>query len=528
MYKNKIVELLGFKESVNKIKSKINKEVRDYVSIRKIKNKVVSKYNVTLDQLKKVSDKDTESRINREYASYFWSKKSARRYNCPHTYNKVDIKTYDLNEYFRRTNEHIRSAAKNDYDDITKKNGFRDLSHKLELSNELYGATYRFELAPDETQKQVLFELCRLYREAYNKLSEVVFKYFWENNKILITDRELRDLITSSINKNTNDECELVYRQVRNLLPNTIYSCVCTRVVASYKSIQSNRHNIEGPVTRKEDKFSMDIGGNVCAIKEATLNINPTNKIWKQYNTNGKVAIIPNKYSNLFDLSGRKEKNISYDSGRNKWMVGIFMQSRKCPNISHRISSFDPGIKKFMVLTDNYGKVTDVGTPFKKHVDRIMKYNKSIAGAKTEEHKSILINTLKKYKEKTRRSVDDYHCKLAKYLAINNKALIAPELSRFISLCKGVTRDEYNRTTWLVCRHGNFSYRLRNACNMYSCNYLFSREDYTSKTCGVCGNECKIGADRMINCNKCGNTVDRDVNGAKNIFCRFISFVPNE
>jgi putative transposase len=44
-------------------------------------------------------------------------------------------------------------------------------------------------------------------------------------------------------------------------------------------------------------------------------------------------------------------------------------------------------------------------------------------------------------------------------------------------------------------------------------------EEYTSQTCGKCGALNKIGSSEIYKCEieKCGFTMDRDVNGARNI-----------
>ncbi|KAK0559386.1 hypothetical protein OC861_006661 [Tilletia horrida] len=53
-------------------------------------------------------------------------------------------------------------------------------------------------------------------------------------------------------------------------------------------------------------------------------------------------------------------------------------------------------------------------------------------------------------------------------------------------------------------------------------------EDYTSKTCSRCGDIFhKLGSSAVHNCGRCGQTADRDVNGAKNIFLHWVYDVLN-
>lgn len=50
---------------------------------------------------------------------------------------------------------------------------------------------------------------------------------------------------------------------------------------------------------------------------------------------------------------------------------------------------------------------------------------------------------------------------------------------------------------------------------------IFQDEAWTSKTCGKCGHiKMDLGGNKQYDCEKCGLSIDRDVNGAKNIFAK--------
>jgi transposase len=49
-------------------------------------------------------------------------------------------------------------------------------------------------------------------------------------------------------------------------------------------------------------------------------------------------------------------------------------------------------------------------------------------------------------------------------------------------------------------------------------------EAYTSKTCGRCGSlHDGLGKSKVFKCPSCDFTLDRDVNGARNILIRFLT-----
>ena len=74
-------------------------------------------------------------------------------------------------------------------------------------------------------------------------------------------------------------------------------------------------------------------------------------------------------------------------------------------------------------------------------------------------------------------------------------------------------------------QHYKFKQRLQSACSsMKNCKVLIVSEAWTSKTCGRCGS-IKTNLtlkDRIYSCNKCGLSIDRDVNGSRNILLRNI------
>ena len=55
---------------------------------------------------------------------------------------------------------------------------------------------------------------------------------------------------------------------------------------------------------------------------------------------------------------------------------------------------------------------------------------------------------------------------------------------------------------------------MKEGCNVHVCT-----EEYTSKTCGLCGNiNYRLGSNEIYECKKCNLKIDRDVNGARNIY----------
>lgn len=203
-------------------------------------------------------------------------------------------------------------------------------------------------------------------------------------------------------------------------------------------------------------------------------------------------------------------------------------------NASNTIGAFDPGYRTFLTCADNEGKINIIGndlvTKLDKFANAIMKYKHKIQQIKDEPYhtkagrKSIRINQkhIDVLRSKAHKYVNDYHCKAAKYLAMSHAAIVAPELSSIFYKNGNKTLKEIIKTD--LMSHYKFTQKLKHACNMYGCTYLYSKEYYTSKTCAKCGHQ-KTGiyTSKHFDCSSCGHTDDRDINGAKNILTRFLT-----
>src|ERR1043166_5729872 len=61
------------------------------------------------------------------------------------------------------------------------------------------------------------------------------------------------------------------------------------------------------------------------------------------------------------------------------------------------------------------------------------------------------------------------------------------------------------------------------------CKVVICTEEYTSKTCGSCEviNR-NLGSSKTFQCPSCGATIDRDINGARNVLLKYITENKNQ
>lgn len=75
----------------------------------------------------------------------------------------------------------------------------------------------------------------------------------------------------------------------------------------------------------------------------------------------------------------------------------------------------------------------------------------------------------------------------------------------------------------LSLSHYKFREKLKNMCKVRGINFKIITEEYTSKTCGNCGNQyTNLRGSKVYNCNKCKIEIDRDLNAARNICIKSI------
>ena len=195
--------------------------------------------------------------------------------------------------------------------------------------------------------------------------------------------------------------------------------------------------------------------------------------------------------------------------------------------------SLDPGVRTFMTLYSSDGLVGKIGDGI---IDKL-----SVIGKKIDRMTSII--TKKEENSKTRRNmkrrccglrtkirniVTDLHWKTINFLCLNFRTIIMPnfETSKKVQKSAKCVRQITNVTVrnMLSLSHGKFLERLKYYAEKSNTQLIITNEEYTSKTCGKCGEiDKKLGGKKMYICEKCGYKSDRDINGARNINIKLLS-----
>ena len=202
---------------------------------------------------------------------------------------------------------------------------------------------------------------------------------------------------------------------------------------------------------------------------------------------------------------------------------------KKVKNKSQNINSeddmvaLDPGVRTFQTYFSQRECGTigdDMNIKIRKVNARIDKLEsiKAISKAKTRyniKKRCLLLRS------KITNKVNDLHWKTASFLTKRYKVIFLPNF-RVKQMCMKNPNKKVNREMCNLA-HYKFKERIKYKASLNNCIVIDCCESFTSKTCTSCGKLNEVGAQKKYKCNFCENHIDRDLNGARNIFVRCLT-----
>jgi IS605 OrfB family transposase len=377
------------------------------------------------------------------------------------------------------------------------------------------------------TQKLIVNQWFQSYTEMYNKTlqyirdncgtfkNEVIREKLKDiNRKLYVNPNTLRtklkiirdDIINSSqlveINTNTKIQTHTLDYAIRQLVSNI--KSAMTNLSRGYikrfriKFWKNNRPSKTIEIEKqyiRNNKVCPNILGNI------------------KYEYNNKEYILDNISSNV---------KINYNSITNEYylLVPVTNTPIKKKEKYGNFISLDPGLRTFMTglsETDCFKIGTNVNSTIKKQINRInkIKANKNIPN-KIKKKNEQLIN------RKIFNKVDDLQWKTIKFLTNNFTNILLGDMSAksIVTKNKSVLNKDM-KTACLRTRYYDFQKRLEYKCMLTKTNFKLVNECYTSKMCSLCGNyNDKLKGEKIYSCIKCKRSIDRDVNGCRNIMIK--------
>ncbi len=199
-----------------------------------------------------------------------------------------------------------------------------------------------------------------------------------------------------------------------------------------------------------------------------------------------------------------------------------------------RVAAIDPGVRTFATVYSPSG-VTEWG---KEGMGRIIRlahaYDvlQSRWTSKATRHRQRwrLKRAGLRINARIRRLTRELHRQLARYLEESFDVVLLPAFESSTMVNKKRGRRIGSRTARAMLTWGHFKFRQHMLQKAEAAGTRFHveivSEAYTSKTCGACGAlHTQLGGAKVFHCPNiaCGVTLDRDVNGARNILLRFLT-----
>lgn len=179
--------------------------------------------------------------------------------------------------------------------------------------------------------------------------------------------------------------------------------------------------------------------------------------------------------------------------------------------------SLDPGIRKFQTLYSDTEAIK-----FKTNYELLKKLKDNLSFLQKQ-------RACKKMSEKTynkkyfkswnrhKNLIDDFQFKLCNFITQKYSQVYLPKFESQ-KLTKNLAKT--SNFNLLNLQHYKFKERLKFKCSKNNCKLTIVTEEYTSKTCTKCGTLNDVGSSEIFKCNKCQLIIDRDYNGARNIYLK--------
>lgn len=202
--------------------------------------------------------------------------------------------------------------------------------------------------------------------------------------------------------------------------------------------------------------------------------------------------------------------------GRYFVIIPIDVPVKKPENQRLSACALDCGVRTFQTVFSKE-LVFKVG---EHDFQRIFRYCLSLDKliSRSQKEKSARFNRAKRrIRWKIHDLIDEIHNKLSLTLCRLFDTIYIPtfETKEMVSKLKHKTSR-----AMLGWAHYRFKTKLKDKGREYSCKVIDCTEEYTSKTCGYCGNINSIGGKEYWKCKHCNSEHDRDINGARNILLK--------
>lgn len=374
-----------------------------------------------------------------------------------------------------------------------------------------------------------------VYNEALRLVEENKMKSNWKQLKMYILNKEKNEDAYNYPWLFNNDLCPYDAKV-------TAMHELCSAIATTKESLKTKKKNSNHFKMRKRSKKGLyqrvhiDVNGGKPSV---TWN----NEGFKFWSKTGIGIVKPYRKRELKRLQGNEcnyKATIKHESPNRYYLLlpVVVKKKKKKDKMTNeiRVIAFDPGVRTFQTGYTNKGnfveygkgdisKIICLGKQIDKLRSKIDKYCKEKYTSKKEKrsykHKRrVWRKKTSQLRYRIQNLKRDMHWKLAKEIVQEYDHIL---ISRFqvSEMINKIDRKINCETVkkMLHWSHFEFRQRLRHKAKEWGSVVHEVGEHYTSKACGSCGKiHWKLGGSKHFHCPHCGFSIDRDFNGARNIF----------
>ena len=244
---------------------------------------------------------------------------------------------------------------------------------------------------------------------------------------------------------------------------------------------------------------------------------------------NRRIRIFPTFLRGSLKVSPRQRKNLPtidkycrLQCVRNQWFLCIPVKKERVPaKPTRNCCALDPGVRTFQTI---YSPEEITKIQHSRDLFRAYRMKLDLLQSKRDQ-KSISKQSYRRSIDKIYRRVDnvltEIHYKTIGYLKQFSTVFLPSFESQ--EMVQGKRLGRKTKREMLGLQHFKFQTRLRDSFALEpNCRLEIVNEAYTSQTCTRCGEKYKPSGD-VYKCKHCLLVIDRDVNGARNIFLKYVS-----
>lgn len=185
----------------------------------------------------------------------------------------------------------------------------------------------------------------------------------------------------------------------------------------------------------------------------------------------------------------------------------------------------DPGVRTFQTLYSPDGICGKIkcSSKIRKLDDRHAKlWSISDQKETSKKTKKNLRKRCAKIRKKMKNIIDNLHWQTCSFLCKTFDNIFLP-IFKVSEMVQGSPLGRKITHQMLELNHGLFRERIKYYAKTKHRNLYIVTEEYTTKTCGHCGQIQDMEGKKIYKCSHCGSVIDRDYNGARNICLKVVS-----